>query len=103
MGILWSYMKERAWAAALLALCTAILAAVLHLYALPAEAAGYGHTYIEGPGDHEWPYWDKAVQLAFQFFCGLDMASTPIYYSLRFKKCKHFLFFFSKSPNFSII
>ena len=42
MGILWSYMKERAWAAALLALCTAILAAVLHLYALPAEAAGYG-------------------------------------------------------------
>ena len=44
-----------------------------------AEAAGYGHTYIEGPGDHEWPYWDKAVQLAFQFFCGLDMATTPIY------------------------
>lgn len=44
-----------------------------------AEEAGYGHTYIEGPGDHEWPYWDKAIQLAFQFFCGLDMAKTPIY------------------------
>jgi len=44
-----------------------------------AEEAGYGHTYIEGPGDHEWPYWDKVVQLAFQFFCGLDYATTPIY------------------------
>ena len=44
-----------------------------------AEAAGYGHTYREGPGDHEWPYWDKAIQLAFQFFCELDMETTPIY------------------------
>ena len=44
-----------------------------------AEEAGYGLSYAEGPGDHEWPYWDKAVQLAFQFFCGLDPATTPIY------------------------
>lgn len=44
-----------------------------------AEQAGYGHTYLEGPGDHEWPYWDKAIQHAFQFFCGLDLQTTPIY------------------------
>lgn len=44
-----------------------------------AGEAGYGHTYREGPGDHEWPYWDKAVQYAFQFFCGLDPDTTPIY------------------------
>lgn len=44
-----------------------------------AEEAGYGHTYREGPGDHEWPYWDKAIQYAFQFFCGLDPETTPLY------------------------
>ena len=44
-----------------------------------AEKSGYGITYLEGPGDHEWPYWDKAIQHAFQFFCGLDLHSTPIY------------------------
>lgn len=44
-----------------------------------AEEAGYGHTYLEGPGDHEWPYWDKAIQRAFQFFCELDLEKTPIY------------------------
>ena len=44
-----------------------------------AEEAGYGHTYREAPGDHEWPYWDKAIQHAFQFFCALDPDTTPIY------------------------
>ena len=44
-----------------------------------AERAGYGLTYREGPGDHEWPYWDKAIQYAFHFFCGLDSDTTPIY------------------------
>lgn len=44
-----------------------------------AEEAGYGHIYREGPGDHEWPYWDKAVQHAFQFFCALSLDDTPIY------------------------
>lgn len=44
-----------------------------------AEEAGYGHTYREGPGDHEWPYWDKAIQHAFQFFRNLDMETTPLY------------------------
>jgi len=44
-----------------------------------AQKAEYGHTYLEGPGDHEWPYWDKAIQRAFQFFCELDMETTPLY------------------------
>lgn len=44
-----------------------------------AEQAGYGHTYREAPGGHEWPYWDKAIQYAFQFFCELDPETTPIY------------------------
>lgn len=43
------------------------------------QAAGYGHTYLEAPGDHEWPYWDKAVQYAIQFFRNLDPETTPIY------------------------
>lgn len=44
-----------------------------------AEDAGYGHTYREGPGDHEWSYWDKAVQRAFQFFCGMDLDTAPLF------------------------
>lgn len=44
-----------------------------------ARTAGYGHTYMECPGDHEWPFWDKAIQYAIQFFYGLDRATTPIY------------------------
>ena len=44
-----------------------------------AEAAGYGHTYREEPGDHEWPYWDKAIQCAFQFFCGMDIDTSPLF------------------------
>ena len=43
------------------------------------EEAGYGHTYREGPGDHEWPYWDKAIQYAFMFFCDLDPEQMRIY------------------------
>lgn len=44
-----------------------------------AEQAGYGHIYMESPGGHEWPYWDRAVQRAIQFFCGLDINQTPLY------------------------
>ena len=44
-----------------------------------AEEAGYGHTYREDPGEHAWPYWDKAIQWAIQFFCGLDWDTTPLY------------------------
>lgn len=39
----------------------------------------YGHMYLEAPGDHEWPYRDKAVQYAFRFFRNMDMKTTPIY------------------------
>ncbi len=44
-----------------------------------AAEAGCNLTWREAPGDHEWPYWDKAIQYAFQFFCGLDLDTTTIY------------------------
>ncbi|MCR4632696.1 MAG: esterase family protein [Erysipelotrichaceae bacterium] len=40
---------------------------------------GYDHLYKEGPGDHEWPYWDKAVQYAFMFFRRLDIEESRLY------------------------
>lgn len=43
------------------------------------DSAGYKHTYIEAKGDHEWPYWDKAIQYAIMFFLKLDMNKTNIY------------------------
>lgn len=33
----------------------------------------------EAPGDHEWPYRDKAIRYAFRFFRNMDMKTTPIY------------------------
>ena len=30
-------------------------------------------------GDHEWPYRDKAIRYAFQFFRNMDIKTTPIY------------------------
>ena len=48
------------------------------IFRTAAVEAGYGHTYMEGPGDHEWPYWDKAIQYAIQFFLGLDHEKTPL-------------------------
>lgn len=44
-----------------------------------AQAAGYGHTYMEWAGEHAWPFWDIAIQRAFQFFCGLDLEQSPLY------------------------
>ena len=41
MRLLWGYIKEKIWLLVLLALCTGLCAAVLWLYDLPAEAAGY--------------------------------------------------------------
>lgn len=32
-----------------------------------AESNGYGHVYLEGPGDHEWPYWDKMIHVLYNF------------------------------------
>lgn len=44
-----------------------------------AEEAGYGHTYMEGPGEHEWPFWDKAIQRVFQFFLEMDWEKSQLY------------------------
>lgn len=41
-------------------------------FRLAAEEAGYGHCYREGPGEHAWPYWDRAIQTALRFFLGLE-------------------------------
>ena len=43
------------------------------------QKIGYEHTYREGPGEHAWPYWDKAVQYVFMFFRDLDPENTTIY------------------------
>ena len=42
MGYLRQYFRERRWILVLLALWTALFAAVFFLYRLPVEAAGYG-------------------------------------------------------------
>lgn len=39
----------------------------------------YGNMYPEAPGNHEWPYRDKAIRYAFQFFRNMDIKTTPIY------------------------
>ena len=44
-----------------------------------ARAAGYGHTYLEWAGEHAWPFWDVAIQRAFQYFCGIDLQTSPIF------------------------
>ena len=44
-----------------------------------AEEAGYGHVYMEAPGEHAWPYWDRAIQQAIRFFLGLSLLDM-IYY-----------------------
>ena len=43
------------------------------------KAMSYGHTYMEAPGDHEWPYWDKAIQYAIRFFLQMDLNETILY------------------------
>lgn len=42
MRMLGGYIRERLWPLALIGVCTGLFAAVLSLYDLPAEAAGYG-------------------------------------------------------------
>ena len=43
------------------------------------EDINYEHIYREGPGDHAWPYWDKAIQYVFMYFRDLDLDNTEIY------------------------
>ena len=31
-----------------------------------------GHCYGKGPGEHAWPYWDRAIQIALRFFLVLE-------------------------------
>ena len=40
-------------------------------FRLPVEEAGYGHCYSEGPVEHAWSYWDRAIQTALRFSLGL--------------------------------
>jgi S-formylglutathione hydrolase FrmB len=37
------------------------------------EDAGYGHTYLEWAGKHEWPFWNKSLELAMRFFRGEEV------------------------------
>jgi len=39
------------------------------------QQAGYGHTYLEWSGGHEWPFWNRSLELAMQFFRGEDVAA----------------------------
>ncbi|MCL2571962.1 MAG: esterase family protein [Defluviitaleaceae bacterium] len=32
------------------------------------KALDYGHTYMEWPGEHVWPFWEECLPLAFDFF-----------------------------------
>lgn len=32
---------------------------------------GYEHTYLEGPGGHEWSFWDTYVEKALEWFTGI--------------------------------
>jgi len=31
---------------------------------------GYGHTYLETPGIHDWKFWDEYILKAIQWFVG---------------------------------
>ena len=42
-------------------------------------AAGVEHLYREWAGDHEWPFWDVAIQRAIQYLLGYDTETSPIY------------------------
>ena len=44
-----------------------------------ATELGYDHLYLEWEGDHEWRFWQVAIQRALQFFLGLDMDETPLW------------------------
>lgn len=43
------------------------------------EKLDFDYHYMEWRGDHEWPFWDVAIQKALQFFLKLDVEKTPIY------------------------
>lgn len=47
---------------------------------LGAHLRGLGFETLveESPGDHEWPYWDRAAQRAIQWLVGLEPGSCPV-------------------------
>ena len=44
-----------------------------------ATELGYDHLYMEWPGDHEWKFWQVAIQRALQYLIGFDREATPIW------------------------
>ena len=42
-------------------------------------AACVEHLYREWEGDHEWPFWDVAIQRGIQYLLGYDTETSPIY------------------------
>lgn len=43
------------------------------------DSIGYEHVWREWEGDHEWPFWDVAVQRGFQALLGYDLDETPLF------------------------
>ena len=44
-----------------------------------ATELGYDHLYREWEGDHEWRFWQVAIQRALQYLLGFDLETTPIW------------------------
>ena len=39
-----------------------------HIFEAHLISLGYGHTYLEWPGDHTWDFWEECLPVAFDFF-----------------------------------
>ena len=48
-------------------------------FAERCDQAGVEHAYLEWDGDHEWPFWDVAIQRGLQYLLGYDMETTPVF------------------------
>ena len=44
-----------------------------------ATELGYDHLYMEWAGDHEWRFWQVAIQRALQYLLGFDLEATPLW------------------------
>jgi len=44
-----------------------------------ATELGYDHLYVEWEVDHEWRFWQVAIQRALQYLLGFDPETTPIW------------------------
>ena len=43
------------------------------------DELGVEHLYMEWEGDHEWPFWDVAIQRGLQYLLGYDVSTMPIF------------------------